>query len=530
MGTSSKAVPTLKEYSRKRRFGTTPEPEPNRSASLAVVPSPIHAGRFCVQEHHASHLHYDLRLEIAGVLKSWAVPKGPSLDPEVRRLAMATEDHPLEYLTFEGKIPEGNYGAGEVIVWDMGEYEPVGDTPPLRQWEQGHLKFRLHGEKLHGEFALAHLPARPLKTVEPAPQPRDNQWLLIKKHDEAGRFGDSADQHPGSVIKPSEPPPRSKLRLITKPASMAEPPSAPMLATLGAKLFSDPDWLFEVKWDGIRAFARLRRGKVALTSRTGRDVSAQYPELTRFPATIDAVLDGEIVALDAEGRSSFHRLQQRMNLSGRTAIARAAMQVPVVFYAFDLLTLRGRDLTCLPLAERKSQLAALPWSEPWRYSDHIVGDGVGLFDLARQRGLEGIVAKRAESAYQPGRSRDWIKFKTAQRQEAVIVGYTDPLGERSTFGALLLAVFNPASRQFEYIGRVGTGFDARTRADILRRLRRVPRPSATVPGRFHAVAPELVAEIKFAEWTAAGRLRAPVFLGLRTDKPPRECVREVAGA
>jgi len=303
-----------------------------------------------------------------------------------------------------------------------------------------------------------------------------------------------------------------------------------MLATLGAQPFSDPNWLFEVKWDGIRAFARLRRGKVTLTSRTGRDVTAQYPEFTRFPATIDAVLDGEIVALDAEGRSSFHRLQQRMNLIGRGAIARAARQVPVVFYAFDLLTLRGRDLTRLPLAERKAQLAALPWSEPWRYSDHIVGDGVGLFDLARQRGLEGIVAKRAESAYQPGRSRDWIKFKTAQRQEAVIVGYTDPLGERSAFGALLLAVFNPASRQFEYIGRVGTGFDARTRADILRRLRRVPRPAAAVPGRFHAVAPELVAEIKFAEWTAAGRLRAPVFLGLRTDKPPRECVREVASA
>ncbi|MGH9393265.1 MAG: non-homologous end-joining DNA ligase, partial [Terriglobales bacterium] len=528
----STPAPALREQRRKRRM-RDPEAERAQLAKLEVVPPPRQAGRrFCVQEHHATRLHYDLRLEIAGVLKSWAVPKGPSLDPEVKRLAMATPDHPLEHLSFEGTIPAGSEGAGEVIVWDLGEFEPVGDTPPLRQWEQGHLKFRLHGKKLQGEFALTHMPARPSAEEGAPAETPDNQWLLVKKHDDAGAFGDTAALHPGSVLKTPAAAAGAGPRLVIQPATMAAPPASPMLATLGEQPFNDPGWVFEIKWDGIRAFARVRRGRVTLSSRNGRELSAQYPELARFPEALDATLDGEIVALDEQVRSSFHRLQQRMNLSGRAAIARAAAEAPAVFYAFDLLTLRGRDLTRLPLLERKAQLAALAWAPPWHYSDHVAGDGAGLFELARQRGLEGIVGKRADSPYGAGRSRDWLKFKTQRRQEAVIIGYTDPQGARSEFGALVLAVYDAAAEAFVYTGRVGTGFDAATRKRILARLRPAPRPAAALPqpARVHAVRPELVAEVKFAEWTPAGIMRAPVFLGLRPDKAPSECVREVASA
>lgn len=506
----------LEPYRRKRRFEETPEPRP----VLEVVPRTRRAGnRFCVQEHHASHLHYDLRLEMDGVLKSWAVPKGPSLDPEVRRLAMAVEDHPLDYLTFEGRIPEGNYGAGEVIVWDLGDYEPVGELPPVEQWERGHLKFRLQGKKLQGEFALIHIASRDEK--------RQNQWLLTKKADDAAAYGDDAAQHPGSVLPhhrrrraaAERPGPR-----LVAPAAVAGVPAEPMLATLGKEPFNDPDWRFEIKWDGIRAFARCRRGAVTLISRNGRDLTRQYPELARFsdPAA-NAALDGEIVTLDRQGRSSFHRLQQRMNLAGERDIARAATKFPVVYYAFDLLSLGRRDLKPRPLAERKAQLAKLDWRDPWRYADDVAGDGVGLFRQAQAHGLEGIVAKRADAPYQPGRSRQWLKFKIHRRQEVVIVGYTDPQGSRTDFGALLIAVYDPDRKAFVPAGKVGTGFDAATRAAILRRL----HPLGPARGGLHPVKPELVAEVKFAEWTPDGSMRAPVFLGLRSDKSPIECVREV---
>ncbi|HUX67705.1 MAG TPA: non-homologous end-joining DNA ligase [Terriglobales bacterium] len=523
-----KAAP-LRDYRGKRRWSAPPTPEPR--PHLAVVPPPAPAGRrFCVQEHHATRLHYDFRLEINGVLKSWAVPKGPSLDPEVKRLALATEDHPLDYLTFQGHIPQGNYGAGDVIVWDLGDYEPLGDTPPLRQWEQGHLKFRLRGQKLRGEFALTHLPARPSRQQgAEAAEAAASHWLLIKKRDDDAAFGDRAERHPGSVLphSPATPAARSGPRLVATPT----PAYRPMLATLAEKPFSDDRWLFEIKWDGVRACSLCHRGQVQLVSRTGRDITAQYPELAHFPAAPDAELDGEIVVLDAHGASSFPRLQQRLNLADRRALARAARELPVVFYAFDLLRLDGRDLRPLPLAERKRLLAALPWGGPWRYSDHVLGDGAALFQQAAARGLEGIVAKRADSPYQPGRSRLWLKLKAQQRQEAVIVGYTDPQGARTSFGALLLAVYEPEANRFAYIGRVGTGFDTATRAAILRRLRPAPRPAlAGAPGRFHPVRPDSVAEVKFAQWTPGGRLRAPVFLGLRTDKPPRECVRERSDA
>ncbi|MGH9472868.1 MAG: non-homologous end-joining DNA ligase, partial [Terriglobales bacterium] len=242
------------------------------------------------------------------------------------------------------------------------------------------------------------------------------------------------------------------------------------------------------------------------------------------PAPInDAVLDGEIVALDGDGRSSFHRLQQRMNLAGEADITRAAAKIPVVYYAFDLLALQGRDLMPLPLVERKAKLAGLAWSEPWRYADDVAGDGIGLFRLAREHGLEGIVAKRADAPYRPGRSRDWLKLKIHQRQEAVIVGYTDPRGLRTEFGALAIAVYDTGRRALLPVGKVGTGFDAKTRAAIRRRL----QPAGPARGGVHPVKPELVAEVQFAEWTPEGAMRAPVFLGLRPDKAPNQCVREV---
>lgn len=526
----------MREYQRKRRFEATPEPAPAAGAGLHLVPPPRRAGhRFCVQEHHATRLHYDLRLEMDGVLRSWAVPKGPTLDPEVRRLALATEDHPLEYLTFEGEIPEGNYGAGDVIVWDLGDYEPVGDTPPVQQWERGHLKFILHGKKLKGEFALTRMPPRREAETGREEEKRD-AWLLIKKHDAAQRFGDAADRHPGSVLKKrgkKAPGPRLTKRTSPPAAAPAQPlpPLQPMLATLGDKPFRDPAWWFEIKWDGIRALAHIHQGAVQLMSRAHRDLTAQYPELRAWQGGADAVLDGEIVALDAHGKSSFHLLQQRMNLLGSSDIARAAAAIPVQFYAFDLLWFEGRDLTREPLRERKRLLATLPWAPPWRYSDHVVGDGIGFYEVARERQLEGIVAKRADALYQAGRSRDWIKFKLTRSQEVVIVGYTDPQGTRTEFGALLAAVFDPARNGFRYVGRVGTGFDAATRRHVLGRLQPAATPAVEgISGAgVHWVKPELVAEVKFSEWTPAGHLRAPVFLGLRADKLPRDCVREEAG-
>lgn len=496
---------------------------------------------------------------MGGVLKSWAIPKGPTLDPEVRRLAMATEDHPLDYLTFEGAIPAGNYGAGAVIVWDLGDYEPAGEMPPLKQLEQGHLKFRLHGKKMQGEFALIHMAGRRRGGSRAVETVRDeNAWLLVKKHDEAAAYGDTAALHPGSVLPGRRH--RARVRAGARAHQMPKFASAGagdlsgpqparatnkrdarlgragarahlMLATLAQTPFSDPGWIYEIKWDGIRALAACHNRRATLTSRTGHDLSAQYPELATPPFSAAAIMDGEIVALEADGRSSFHRLQQRMNLSEKSAIRAAVTRNPVVYYAFDLLFLGGRDLTRFPLLERKRELARLlgrvPSASPWRYSDHVRGDGLKLLELARARGLEGIIAKRADSGYEADRSRQWLKFKLHQRQEAVVAGYTDPQGSRSQFGALVLAVYEPARRHFVYVGRVGAGFDAATRRDLRARLRPVPRPVLTgVEGNVHWVQPKLVVEVEFAEWTPGGRMRAPVYVGLRPDKPPREVVRE----
>ena len=554
----------LEEYRERRRFDRTPEPKAFSGPRLVERAG---ARRFCVQQHHASHLHYDFRLEMGGVLKSWAIPKGPTMDPEVRRLAVQTEDHPVDYLTFEGVIPEGSYGAGEVIVWDLGTYEVLRDRPPLQELERGRLKFVLHGQKLKGEFVLARM------VVEGgAPS---NQWLLMKLRDDEAVFGDSADQHPGSVLQPNEAaaaseakeleakkvvtltpaPPRLRAGAPAVSASLnpANLPGAvprrnfpeidPMLATLAHEPFSDPRWIFELKWDGIRTIVSFHHGVTRLVSRNGKDVTLQYPELQMLAKQLGeagisferAMLDGEIAALDAAGHATFARLQKRINLTSADEIEAARQETPVTLIVFDLLYLDGYCLLDVPLAERKRLLRALvPEELPGlRYSEHLANDGEHLFELARRRGLEGIVAKRADSPYQGGRSRLWLKFKTERRQEVVIAGYTDPKGARTGFGSLLIAVYQPETQQYQLVGQVGAGLDKATREMLVSRFVASPRPTAQgAPARsgqrLHWVKPQLVAEVKFADWTHLGRMRQPVYLGLRPDKPPEQCVREEA--
>lgn len=553
---------TLDDYRKRRHFEHTPEPPPETPASGPRLVERAGARRFCVQQHNALHLHYDFRLEMGGVLKSWAIPKGPTMDPEVRRLAVQTEDHPLAYLTFEGRISEGHDGSGEVTVWDLGTYEVAQEQPPLQQLERGHIKLILRGKKLNGAFTLVRTEAK-----DEGPS---RQWLLMKQRDADAIFGDTADQHPGSVLHPEEsaasatdtrptakileltppPPPvgarrEASLDPADLPGAVAQrlfPAVAPMLATLIEKPFSDAAWLFELKWDGVRTFASFDHGATHLRSRTSKDISSRYPEILELGELLRdrgefagrALLDGEIVVFDAESHASFSRLQQRINLTDPVRIQQARTSDPVTFIAFDLLYLDGYSLLGVPLTERKRLLRTLiPDDVPGlRYSEHLQSDGQHLFALAQRRRLEGIVGKRADSLYQPGRSMLWLKCKTTSRQEVVIAGYTDPQGTRTGFGSLLVAVYDPASRQFQLAGQVGSGMDAETRALLLRRFSRSTEPTAQgrlarIAQPVHWVKPQIVIEVKFSEWTRDGRLRQPVYLGLRPDKPPRQCVREV---
>ncbi|HEY5999793.1 MAG TPA: non-homologous end-joining DNA ligase [bacterium] len=480
----------LKAYEAKRRFGRTPEPPPGRGGR------PGKRLAFVVQKHAARALHYDLRLELGGVLKSWAVPKGPSLDPKVRRLAVMVEDHPLEYGDFEGIIPKGNYGAGSVAIWDRGTYRHPeaatgadGERALAAGLRKGDLKFVLEGEKLRGEFAL-------VKTAKD-----DTSWLLIKKRD---RFA-----APALEGAPPAPLPR-RMR--------------PMLAATADKPFDDPDWLFEVKWDGYRAVAEVERGRVVLRSRNLLPLNARFPAIAEALEKIggDAVLDGEIVVLDARGRPDFQLLQNR----------RSSRAGHLVYYVFDLPYFEGRDLTGLPLVRRKEILEGiLPRSPLVRFSEHVRGEGRLFFDAVRTQGLEGIMAKHAQSPYRPGtRSSQWLKVKTRLTQEAVIAGFTAPRGARRHFGALVLGAF--AEGGLTYIGNVGGGLDAKGLANLRRRLEPLIRkrsPFAAAPDVAAPVTwvkPELVCEVVFAEWTADGVMRQPVFLRLREDKAPREVVVE----
>jgi bifunctional non-homologous end joining protein LigD len=526
----------LAEYVRKRDFSATPEPKgAKRNASTAL--------RFVVQKHHASRLHYDFRLEAGGVLASWAIPKGPTLDTRERRLAMHVEDHPYDYRTFEGIIPSGNYGAGEVIVWDEGTYTLFEGTDPAAEIAAGKIKFIMHGTKLRGMFTLVKIKGKADQDGEP--------WLLIKDKDEFVDPNYDINAYPESAItgktlddikgsktaktwqsnRTAEP---AKKKTPAKRAVKAEPmPTdvSPMLATLADAPFDDDGWLFEVKWDGYRAIATIAAdGTVALTSRNGLDLLKRFSDLSGIGAafkSLPAIVDGEICALDAEGRSSFQMLQQV------EIAARGAKRTPLTFIAFDVIYADGRDLRALPLEERKAKLEALIVKDRGvLYSQHIIGRGKDFFALAQAESLEGIIGKRRDSVYRSARSRDWFKIKAKHEEEFVIGGWTEPKGSRSHFGALLLGQYKGSDLVFS--GQVGTGFNQKLLKEIgaeLRELERKTSPFKDIPRMRpdpHFVKPELVAQIAFAEWTDDGLLRQPVFLGLREDKAARTVKRERA--
>jgi bifunctional non-homologous end joining protein LigD len=632
---------SLDEYKRKRRFAETPEPPPK------VEKKSRH--RFVVQRHAATRLHYDFRLEMEGVLKSWAVPKGPSLDPGDKRLAMQVEDHPVSYFDFEGTIPQGNYGGGTVMVWDVGTWQPLSPIPVNGEYlpgtekeavdmlAKGDLKFRLNGKRLKGDFALVHIKARRAGS-------KGNEWLLIKKKDDevvvtgfdidkydtsvltnrtmpqiAGDTGsaewtssrpaargnlkaawladavaradakrktlnagnvEDAKKRPSSSksAKNAKPVAKSKKKVSeagaqkvastqiaddqsassrgngrprTKKLSATEGLKAvpgaeqrpmptvirPMLATITANSFDNPDWLFEIKWDGYRAIAFIEGGRVRLVSRNQNDLTAQFSDLGSLPKYVKAeraILDGEIVALDEEGRPSFSLMQQRTGFQAGKRRMPGRAGVPIIYYAFDLLYLDGFDLRRVALERRKQLLQErIEGGELIHFSDHYAEKGLDLFEAAKQRGLEGIVAKKRNSCYEEKRSREWLKIKITQRQECVIGGYTDPEGSREYFGALVLGLYDRQGRLI-HVGQAGTGFDHKTLKEMFARL----QPLKTKENPFYGslgglrkvqfVRPELVAEIKFSEWThetedGGVKLRAPVFMGLRADKSAAEC-------
>lgn len=507
---------SLEKYRSKRQFSKTPEPPP----SDRTVPG---TNRFYVQRHSARRLHYDLRLEVDGVLKSWAVPKGPTLDPTDKRLAVEVEDHPIEYGEFQGTIPQGNYGAGTVLLWDCGDYELLGEATVQEQLKRGDLKFRLHGQKLAGEFALVRT-----KKVGGGGQ---KEWLLIKKKD----FAVIAGWDPESDL-------RSVLPIRADPSTIpgavpAQVPSfiSPMLATLSTSLPEGPDWVYEPKWDGVRAFCVIQNQKVSLTARSGRPMDAQYPELADLARNVSAdtaVIDGEIVALDENGRPSFSLLQQRIT-AGPGEAAKQAQVNPVGLFAFDLLYLEGYDLTQASLIDRKSLLKSVLKVTPLiRYSEHFHGNGYELLQAARDNQLEGVVAKRGSSRYESKRSSDWVKVKVVDQQDFVICGFTT--GEREPFGALVLGYYK--DKKLLSAGNVGTGFNQASLNRIYELLQPLVVPesplseTSKIPGKTTWVTPKVVCTVKYMAWTKEGHLRAPVFVGIRNDVDPLEVVQESAAA
>ena len=523
----------LDAYRAKRDPARTPEPFSGRRAPGSRL--------FVVQKHAARRLHYDLRLEMDGVLKSWAVPKGPSMRHGERRLAVHVEDHPVEYADFEGVIPKDNYGAGSVIVWDRGWYRLVKGGDPLRELAQGKLEFELHGMKLHGRWTLARMGGRPADGAAPA-----KDWLLLKAPDAYAGSEEPVERAPESVFSgltveeiggAGEKRAALDALLASLGAPMGEAPARRqplMLATLAEQTPAGPGWLFEIKYDGVRVLAERDGETVALYGRNGDAISARYPEVLRALRALPVsrfVIDGEIVALHEDGRPSFQRLQSRMHLTRADDIEAARAAVPVTGIFFDCLALEGRDLRRRPLLERKQCLELLvPARGVVRYCEHVVKDGAAFHEAVGSLGLEGIVAKRGASAYAGGRSRDWIKVKCPRRQEFVIGGYTVPQGSRGYFGALHLGLYE--DDRLVYVSKVGTGFDGRTLADIARRLAPLARPTSpfaagSPTGRGHRwVEPRLVCEVRFTDWTADGGIRHPTFLGLRDDRRPEECRRE----
>lgn len=509
----------LGKYFAKRSFSKTPEPKGSVKKTSAKKLA------FVVQEHHASHLHYDFRLEMDGVLKSWAIPKGPSMDPSVHHLAVHVEDHPYEYRKFEGVIPEGNYGAGNVIIWDEGWYEPRAETTKpeqtlLQEYKDGHITFIMHGKKLKGEFALIKMHRQ-----------GENNWLLVKKTDDFATKQDitQLDTSVKSGLHVDDLGAKGKLPDLGIYPSVRSPWHVrPMLCTLVDEPFDKADWIFEIKWDGYRAIASKKQTDIELYSRAGNDFSEKFPPIAEAVRQLDhdVILDGEVVVIDDAGKPHFEWLQNWHK----------EPQGSLHYYVFDILWCDGKDVRTMPLIERKALLKrVIPEASPIRYSDHIKAKGIKLFEQMEERSLEGIVAKRAASEYKEAiRGDDWLKIKTHLRQEVVIGGYTEPRGSRQYIGALVVGVYQ--NGEFVYVGHSGGGIPDEQRKQLLAKLQKLerrtspfaiePKPNAPV----HWVRPELVCEMNFSEWTKEGSMRQPRFVGMREDKKPTNVKRELPKA
>ncbi|MGY2190278.1 putative DNA ligase-like protein [compost metagenome] len=532
----------LDDYNRMRDFSATSEPAAVKRPGRKNAKD--HALQFCIQKHDASRLHYDFRLELDGALKSWAVPKGPSLDPKVKRLAVHVEDHPLDYASFEGSIPEGHYGAGDVIVWDRGVWIPQED--PAKAYAKGKLKFELQGEKLEGLWNLVrtHMPGK------------QEQWFLIKHQDGAARPESDYDvvsAEPDSVLSErtivAKSPKAAKPKAIKKPATPQKEKSAPLTGARKAKLpeqikpelatlvekAPDGQWSYEVKFDGYRIMARIDHDEVKLFTRNGHDWTHKLPGQAKALASLgleSAWLDGEMVVADEEGVPDFQALQNAFE-AGRSG--------NIVYYLFDLPYLNGVDLREVPVEERRAALATVlkATKDPLlRFSDAFGEDPEALLNSACQMRMEGLIGKRLGSPYVSRRSSDWIKLKCKHRQEFVIVGFTDPKGSRSAFGALLLGLHDRDSGELRYAGKVGTGFTEATLSTIHAQLKPLqtkkpavvnPPSGAEVRG-VHWLKPTLLAEVAFAEMTKDGSVRHAVFHGLRDDKPAKDITEERATA
>jgi len=523
----------LARYRAKRSPARTPEPFGSVREGVRAAPAAGALARFVVQKHQARRLHYDFRLEMGGVLVSWAVPKGPSADPADKRLAVRVEDHPLEYAGFEGLIPAGNYGAGAVIVWDRGAWQPLAD--PTEGLVKGKLLFRLRGHKLHGEWTLVRTGRQ------------GDEWILLKHRD---ADADPGRRHPfdeGSVLSGlaveelAEATVRAaaleeEARRLGAPVRRGEArPFRPMLATPREEPFSAKGWLFEPKIDGYRALGVKEEGAATLLYRGGADAGSIYPEIVlalRALLAPRALIDGEVAVLDAEGRPSFAALQGRAALTRPGDVERAELVQPATYFAFDLLEVGERDLTPLPLRSRKALLARLlPRLGSLRLVEGVEERGGELFQAVQAQGLEGLVAKRADAPYRPGRSPDWVKVRTERRGDFVVVGYSAPGGRgRLGLGSLALAV--RAGEELRYAGHVGSGLKDEELVRLRERLEPLGRGTPAcrdVPPSLRGVSwvePAIVCEVSYHAWTAEGRLRQPVFVRVRDDKRPEECGSE----
>jgi len=518
----------LKEYAEKRNFEKTPEPPPSEKSAKGDDRS----GFFCVQRHNASRLHYDFRLEVGGVLVSWAVPKGPSLDPARKALAMKVEDHPFDYGTFEGNIPKGGYGGGSVMLWDKGTFEVIGEPGASGQLARGDFKFELHGVKLNGSFAIVRMKK----------SAKGNEWLLIKKQDEHAVPSYDIEKFAWSVATKRT---QEEIAEDAKPLGLADLKGAhktPLLSTpdlmLATAVTVPPNgshWLYEIKWDGVRALCLVKDGKLEIQTRRGNRCEKQYPELADLPAHLNAEvawLDGEICVLDEKGRSRFELIQPRIGASAAAA-PRLAETSPATLFLFDVLYVDGYDVRGVALEDRKRLLNSLVNPDHHiRVSESFDTDGAQMLEAARQMNLEGILAKDRRSTYVATRSSHWLKLKIQSEQEFVIAGFT--AGERDYFGALVIAYEKDG--KWMHAGQVGTGFDQKLMKAIHTRL----KPLITKTSPFHPVPkikdpvtwvrPEVVCQVRFLDWTQDGMLRAPVFVALRDDKPAEDVVREAQPA